>query len=128
MDLAEFVYNAISYRLEVPKEEFLERLKEWTLTPIEMNGEVAAVVMVKDSEIHVAASEEYRGKWLSRSVIKRTLGKIIEDYGMAVTRTEYDNAPARAFVERLGFVPDTVFYRLDTLKHVKERKCHQQQQ
>lgn len=120
MDLPEFVYNAISYRLEVPKEEFLERLKEWELSPIFLQGNIAAVVMILGTEIHVASAEAGRGKWLSRRFIKETLGGIIKEHGFATTRTEYDNAPARAFVERLGFVPDTVFYRLDKLKHVKE--------
>jgi GNAT superfamily N-acetyltransferase len=126
-DLAEFVYNAISYRLEVPKEEFLEQLKEWELHPIYLAGKIGAVVMIQGTEIHVASAEEGRGKWLSRGFIKDTLGGIIRKHGFATTRTEYDNAPARAFVERLGFVPDTVFYRLDKLKHVKEQVCQSEQ-
>lgn len=118
--LEEFVYNTISERIELSKEDFLEKLKEWDLRPIYLAGKIAAVVMIKDNEIHVASAEEGRGKWLSRGFIKDTLGGIIKEHGTAVTRAEYDNTSARAFIERLGFVPETVLYRLDKLKHVKE--------
>ena len=117
MSLGEFVYDAISYRLEIPKEEFLEALKEWTLNPIEKDGRLAAVVMVKDNEVHVASAEEYRGKWLSRKVIKDMLGKILDEHGCAVTSVSYGNELGRDFVERLGFVPVCVSYKLEKLRH-----------
>ncbi len=117
MSLGEFVYDAISYRLEIPKEEFLEALKDWTLNPIEKDGKLAAVVMVKGNEIHVASSDVYRGKWLSRKVIKDMLGKILNEYDYAVTSVSYSNESGKAFVERLGFVPDCVLYKLEKLRH-----------
>lgn len=116
-DLSEFVYNAVSYRVSLPKEEFLEQLKEWELRPIEIDGKLAAVVMVKENDVHVASSEEFRGKWISRRVIKRTLGEILDEYGCATTSVNYGNEPGRAFVERLGFVPDCVVYKLEKLAH-----------
>lgn len=115
--LEEFVYEAISERITLPKAEFIEQLKEWELKPIEMDGNLAAVVMVKGNEVHVASSKEYRGKWLSRRVIRRTLGEILNDYDQALTSVSYGNTSGREFVERLGFVPDSVTYILEKLKH-----------
>ena len=115
--LEEFVYEAIGERITLPKADFIEQLKDWELNPIEMDGRVAAVVMVKGNEVHVAASKEYRGKWLSRRVIKRTLGEILNEYDQAVTSVSYSNTLGREFVERLGFVPDSVTYTLEKLKH-----------
>ena len=116
--LEEFVYNSIEERISLPKDEFMEQLKEWELKPVELDGVLTAVVMVKDNEVHVAVREGYKGRWMKRgSVIRGILAPILDKYGEIVTRAEFDNFESRAFIERLGFVPSTVFYRLDQLKH-----------
>lgn len=115
--LAEFVYNEISERLTIPKSEWLEAAKEWEMRPVEVNGELAAVVMVQGNEVHVAANSKFRGKWLSRKVIRDILGNLITDYEQVITSVSYSNQLGRSFVERLGFVPDCVVYKLEKLKH-----------
>ena len=54
--LEEFVYNSIEERISLPKDEFMEQLKEWELKPVELDGVLTAVVMVKDNEVHVAVT------------------------------------------------------------------------
>lgn len=125
--LAEFVYEEISERLTISKAEWLEAAKHWEMRPVEVNGELAAVVMVQGNEVHVAANSKFRGKWLSRKVIRNILGGLIEEYGQVITCVNWGNKDAAAFVERLGFVPDNVVYRLDKPKHIKEKTCRQQQ-
>lgn len=115
--LAEFVYNEISERLTIPKSEWLEAVKEWEMRPVDVNGELAAVVMVQGNEVHVAANSKFRGKWLSRKVIRDILGNLIADYDQVITSVSYGNELGRKFVERLGFVPDSVTYKLEKLKH-----------
>lgn len=119
--LAEFVYKQVSKDLTISKDEFFEGLKDWELKPIEVDGELAAVVAVKGNELHVSSGENFRGKWLSRRVIKNVLGVILSEYGQAITCVNWGNKAACEFVERLGFVPDNIVYRLDKLKHVRER-------
>lgn len=115
--LAEFVYNAVSYRVHLPKSEFLEQLKEWELKPVEVDGKLAAVCMVKGNEVHVAVSKDHMGRWLNRGTIKAILGEIIAEHGQAHTSVSYGNEAGRRFVERLGFVPDSITYTLEKLKH-----------
>lgn len=118
--LEEFVYRNISDRLHISREEFMEGIKGWNLHPIEREGNLAAVVATKDNEVHVAVDQAYRGKWLGRDSIKRILGGILNEYGQAVTSVGYDNYAASSFLRRLGFVPDSIVYRLEKLNHIKE--------
>ena len=125
--LAEFVYDVISKELIISKEDFINNVKDWELKPVYVNGYIAAVVMVQGNEVHVAATPEFHGRWLSRKVIKDILGGILAEHGQVITSVNWGNKSACTFVERLGFVPDNIVYRLDKLKHVKEATCHQQQ-
>ena len=45
--LEEFVYNSIEDRISLPKDEFMEQLKAWELKPVELDGLLTAVVMVR---------------------------------------------------------------------------------
>ena len=117
--LAEFVYEAIKDRIELSKEEFIEKVADWDIKPFYVKGEIAAAVMLKENEIHVASSEKHRGKWISRRAIKEILGTVLDEYGEVVTSVSYGNDSAAAFVERLGFVPDRTTYILRELKHAR---------
>ena len=116
--LEEFVYNSIEDRISLPKDEFIEQLKAWELKPVELDGMLTAVVMVKDNEVHVAVREGFKGKWMKRgSVIRGILAPILAEYGEIVTSVSYGNEAGRAFVERIGFVPNSITYRLEKLTH-----------
>lgn len=115
--LEEFVYAAVSGRTSLSKDDFIRQLKEWELKPVEQDGLVVAVVMVKGNEVHVTVKDGYRGKWLGRGTIRTILGGILEECGSVTTSVSFGNALGREFVERLGFVPDAVTYTLEKLKH-----------
>lgn len=118
--LEEFVYKHISERLAISREEFMDGIKGWNLRPIEHSGNLAAVVATKGNEVHVAVDPEYKGKWLGKDSIRSILGGILGEYGHAVTSVGYDNTDASLFLRRLGFVPDSIVYRLEKLNHIKE--------
>ena len=116
--LEEFVYNSVKDRGVLPKDEFMEQLKDWELKPVELDGLLTAVVMVKANEVHVAVREGCKGRWMKRgSVIRGILAPILAEYGEIVTSVGYGNDGGRAFVERIGFVPSSVIYRLEKLTH-----------
>ena len=115
--IEEFVYGAVSNRISLSRDEFIAQLKQWELKPVEVDGALAAVVMVKGNEVHVAVKPDCKGKWLKRSVIKRMLAPILDEYGEIVTSVSFGNDNGREFVERLGFVPDAVTYRMEKLVH-----------
>lgn len=116
--LEEFVYEAVGSRVSMPKDEFISQLKQWELKPVEIDGTLAAVVMVNRNEVHVAVKPGFKGKWMKRgSVIRGILAPILEEYGELVTSVSFDNEAGRAFVERIGFIPSGVTYRLEKLIH-----------
>lgn len=79
--------------------EARKALEAWTL--LDCSG---AIVMVRGSEVHVAAPSDKRGRWLSRRHIREVLGTRIRIFGKATTTVMNDNASGQAFVSRLGFV------------------------
>jgi hypothetical protein len=116
--LEEFVYEAVCERITLPKDEFMEQLRAWELRPVAQGDVIAAVVMVMGNEVHVAVKRGYRGRWMKRgSVIRGILAPILAEYGELTTSVSFGNDSGRAFVERIGFVPSSVIYRLEKLKH-----------
>jgi ribosomal protein S18 acetylase RimI-like enzyme len=80
-------------------DQFSEAMLGFDVIPV-----AGGAVLVKGNEVHVAVVQESKGRWLSRRLIKEVLGKIIEQYGVAVTAVMSDNEQGQRFVERLGFV------------------------
>lgn len=95
----------------------LRALKDWTL--VDCDG---AVVMVKGAEVHVAAPQAVRGKWLSRRHIREVLGTRLRSFGLVKTSVALDNEAGQRFVSRLGFVEverdaKAIRYELKELRH-----------
>ena len=102
---------------KVTPKEFERMLADWDL--VEANG---AVIMIKGNEAHVGALKKHRGKWLSRAVLKRILGQIIEQYGSVITRVSIEHEAGHIFVRRLGFkeigkTDTSVIYEMKGLIH-----------
>lgn len=95
-----------------------EALPGWELVPVMHDGALAAVLMVKEAEVHVAALPQFRGKWLSRKKLVIILKPILDRRGYLTTRVMPDNHAGHAFVRRLGFTPlPSGEYRLEKLAH-----------
>ena len=75
------------------------------------------MILKKGPELHVAIIPMYRGRWLSKRLIRQVIGGIIRKYGYVVTSVMNDNVTGQDFVERLGFKRQfysngIIFYRM----------------
>ena len=111
----------------VSEDEAKQIVSAWEVTPFVVNGEVAGAAMMRGSEIHVALSEEWKGRALTRSRIREFLRQLAEPHGFLTTRVESHRDDS--FVRRIGFKPTWSdgqfnFYMLagDALEK-KDRSC-----
>lgn len=84
-------------------------LRAWENTEvlmIEVDGRPSGAVMLEaDGRIHVAISVRARRRWLTRQVLRDTIGYGLRKYGELRAVVHRHNAFARSFVQRLGFIP-----------------------
>jgi GNAT superfamily N-acetyltransferase len=98
MNALAYAYEALKPRLPMSFDDFCK-----TFEPFEIIGVNGGAVMVRGNEVHVAVVKSCEGKWISRRLIRDVLGKLITQYGCAVTTVMKDNERGQRFVERLGF-------------------------
>jgi hypothetical protein len=84
--------------------DFEKQTFDWQVEPVSVDGELAGAVLINGPEIHACILPDYFGRWLTRSVLRRTLYAVLEKYGYATTHVTEGNAIGDAFVKRLGFV------------------------
>jgi GNAT superfamily N-acetyltransferase len=92
----------------VSPEQAEAALAQWGLLPYYIDAaheKLAAVILVKGSEIHLVVLPEYRRKLLLRERIRRVLGKLLYRTGFLTTRLPKGNGRDRLFIDRLGFKP-----------------------
>jgi hypothetical protein len=89
-------YQSTKDRISFSEEEFIKAVEDWEVIPVR-----GGAVLIKDEQIHACINPEGFGRWLSRSVLRKTLGMVLEKHGRAVTSTATEEG-AR-FVQRLGF-------------------------
>lgn len=97
------LYESVRGRSHLTLEAFSHSLSRFDLLPVVVRGEVRGAVMVDGNEIHVGVEYSARGGALSRRLIRKTLGAILDAYGTAVTAVASDNPAGVRFVHRLGF-------------------------
>lgn len=91
-------YEALKPRLPLSFDDFCK-----VFEPFEIVNVKGGAVMIRGNEVHVAVVKTAEGKWLSRRLIREVLGRLIDEYGSAVTTVMADNERGQRFVERLGF-------------------------
>ena len=101
-DALEAAYKAAAIP-GLSQNEFKQRLIDWHVSPVEVNGELAGAILCKGAEIHACILQEYRGKWFSRKLAKETLIPILKAYGKATTAVPDAKPWGRDFVEKFGF-------------------------
>jgi hypothetical protein len=88
--------------------EFCELTNGWDCHAVTVDGQIAGAVMVKGPEIHACILPAFKGRWMSKAML-RILRGVVAEHGMAITHaTTHEGA---RFVERLGF-------RLEGTKHI----------
>lgn len=103
--LIRVAYDSAKDRFPVDFEHFCDMVCDWDAEPVHVDGELVGAVLIRYNEIHACIKPAGFRRWLTKGVLRRTLGKVLHDYGVAVTKVTADNAVGRAFVERLGFKP-----------------------
>ena len=115
------VYEACRERCPMSFDRFAAAFDGWKVAPIERDGEMVATILMRGDEIHCATKEP--GKWLSRKVLRESIGAILEQHGRCVTAVMADNDAGHAFVQRLGFKRmsggEIVRYELKEMTHVR---------
>ena len=89
-------YFSTKDRISLTEEEFIKAVEDWEVIPV-----TGGAVLIKDEQIHACILPEAFGKWITRGLIRRTLGEVLRKHGRAVTST--DTKAGERFVERLGF-------------------------
>ena len=117
----ELLYNSVKERLPISFEQFSDALKSWELVDVVQNGELIAVVMIKDNELHVGFKSVPKAS--VKEYINETLIKLIEKFGFAVTTVQKTNERGLKFCKRLGFtVTDEkegkIYMKCDRSKYV----------
>lgn len=83
--------------------EFCAALSAWTVKAFCAGDRVIGMLMLKNAELHVAIIEPYRGKWLSRRLIREVLAPLVKRYGAATTNVLPGNRVGQDFITRIGF-------------------------
>jgi hypothetical protein len=91
-------YLSANGRLELTEDEFLKAVESWEVHPVS-----GGAVLINGEEIHACVLPESFGRWLTRGVLRKTLGSVLERHGRAITRVAVGNEAGERFVMRLGF-------------------------
>jgi len=121
LEYREFVYDKIKDDVDWTFNEWLIKVNDWTFHPIKQGDVLVAVVTALDNEVHVNIDQAYKGRWLTKGVIKKILGDIISKYGSVVTCVEIDNEVGKKFVARLGFKPSFIDNEKGTIDCILEK-------
>jgi hypothetical protein len=98
-----------AYRSVLPRlpgltfEQFRDATSHCRVEAVLVRGELAGAVLIQGAELHACILPAFFGRWLTRSVLRRTLAAVLEQHGHAITRTTVGNEAGAAFVARLGF-------------------------
>jgi hypothetical protein len=105
--------------LYLSREEFQQSLDGWTLDPVEHEGKVVGVFVVKGPHFHFAKFDpSYQA---GRSILRRYPGELIRQHGYACTLTPKEDERQQRFNERLGFYRTgedeyDIHYRIDAMR------------
>lgn len=98
-----------AYRSVLPRlpgltfEQFRDATARCRVEPVVVRGEIAGAVLIQGAELHACILPAFFRRWLTRSVLRRTLHAVLDEHGRAITRTTAGNEVGAAFVARLGF-------------------------
>jgi len=116
------VFEIIKDRLPagITLDEYLRVSSTFEFYPVVHQGQVAGAYFNRGNVVHAAVSNDARGKWFSKRVI-RWMADLMEKYGSLVTSVMPDHAMGHEFAKRLGFVKTheadgLVHYRKDYIK------------
>jgi GNAT superfamily N-acetyltransferase len=107
--------------LDVPLEDFVDKLAGWKIYPVGVKGDIAGVIYHLGAEVHACILPKYRKRWFSRKIVRELLEPIIAEHGELLTAVPHNKPWGHEFVKKFGFKEVTrtghmTKYRLETLK------------
>lgn len=107
-------------RVSMPLQDFIRAFDGWDVLPVTHGAEVVAAVLMRGDEIHAASLAP--GKWITRKLIRESVGQLLEKHGRCTTTVAKNNPAGDAFVRRLGFTKtadgEVMRYELRKARHV----------
>ncbi len=104
----------------MPLQDFIRAFDGWDVLPVLSGAEVVAAVLMRGDEIHAASLAP--GKWITRKLIRESVGQLLEKHGKCTTTVAKNNPAGDAFVRRLGFTKtadgEVMRYELRKARHV----------
>lgn len=98
------VYEDVCKQFSLTFDEFVKASADWDIKPLEFNGELAAIVMTFDTEMHIEFCEN-AAKY-GRRIYRHCITEHIEKNGLITTRVwkhDKEAAKVQKFLARLGF-------------------------
>lgn len=119
-DALRVAWLACRDRVSMPLPDFIRAFDGWDVLPVTHADEVVAAVLMRGDEIHAASIAP--GKWITRKLIRDSVGKLLEKHGKCTTMVMQSNPAGEAFVKRLGFIKtqdgEVMRYELRKARHV----------
>jgi len=95
------VYESIKSRVAFDFDEFQRRLTEWEVVPLKHAEQIIGGVLIQNNELHVGYKHRPTASILRH--IKTTLGRLLTQFGSAITMVDETNENGLRFCQRLGF-------------------------
>jgi len=112
------IYESVKSRMSFDFGEFQRQLTAWDVVPLKQANQIIGGVLVSGNELHVGYERRPTASILRH--IKATLGKILADFGSAITVVDVANQNGLRFCLRLGF---DVVERKDDKLYLKCLRC-----
>lgn len=101
-DLAELLWRKAEPVLFITREAYLEQLADWTIEPVEIDGDVAFVFLIKGPELHYDSFGT--GHRIPLKLFADRIWKVVDQHGYLVTRTPKDDIRQQNINRRFGCV------------------------
>ena len=95
------IYESVKSRTAFNFDDFKSKLTDWDVVPLTQDDKIIGGVLIKGNELHVGYADRPTGTILRH--IKMTLGRLIKEFGSAVTVVSAANERGLNFCLRLGF-------------------------
>ena len=112
------IYESVKSRMAFDFGEFQRQLTAWDVVPLKQANQIIGGVLVSGNELHVGYERRPTASILRH--IKATLGRILADFGSAITVVDAANQNGLRFCLRLGFA---VVERKDDKLYLKCLRC-----
>lgn len=101
-DVVSAVVASMAGRCDVGEKYLREELGHAEAYPVHVDGACVGAVVMMGPHVHACVAGGF-GRWLSRRVLRETVGRVCGFYGKAITSVQEGNEVGLAFVARLGF-------------------------